>query len=205
MGRSQVAFNHRARGRGRGRGVGGRGTGRGERVETASPPSKQPRRPPAAVIHHQQHPPDLHEEYEDYNTLDDRAEQLLSYGTATSTGVAQFQPSSDHDEGEIMFHHPSSTSFKMDVAEQMNHLNRRLALLPIKDRLQLPDFILAEMYHDGGGTTPGTTAKDEEEKASSVVVVAPQIEVETKVDNNDNVKEEEEEENLDDWLDSVIQ
>jgi hypothetical protein len=215
MGRSQVAFNQRARGGGRGRGGGGsRGTrGGGRGVEAASPSSKQRR-------HLGNHQPDIHEEQndrvdDDYNTLDDRAEQLLSYGTATSTGVAQFQPSSDYD-GEIMFHpsaRPSSSKEPVDVAEQMNRLNQRLALLPLKDRLRLPDFILAEMGHDSG-TTPGPAYddKDREEKASSVVIVAPQVKVETKVDddtvNNNgtvNEEEEEEEENLDDWLDSVIQ
>jgi hypothetical protein len=256
MGRSQLEFSRRARGRGRGRGTGrtGRGGGQGGRTATSSHDAVgQPRKRRPVIVNHQ---PDtiFFDEDDDHDhgaaarhdigpapgDLDDRAEQLLSYASATSTAVSQFQSSTGHfnddDDADGMFvprtrgggGEPPQPDNR---AVKMKRLSQRLEeTVPWKDRLRLPDFILEELLQ-GGKQLPeesrtGTTTGGSAAAAAAAAVVTTSTSAspttkatekssgpvrEVKRDGEDESGKEEdrdenvENENLDDWLDSVIQ
>ena len=162
MGRTQVERNRQARGRGRGR-------GRGEKKHHAVAPQPKIQETPL--------PED--------DDLDARAEQLLSYGVATSTAVSQFHRK---EESSFLFTETTSST-ATDLAEQMKRLSQRLEAVPLKDRLRLPDHILEELY----GKQQLTKAAVDETKMEE-----RPLEVEdTKSDDDGG-------DDLDSWLDSVI-
>jgi hypothetical protein len=257
MGRSQLEFSRRARGRGRGRGTGrtGGGGGQGGRTDASSNDAVgQPRKRRPVIVNLQ--PDTIFFDEDDLDgaaarydigpapgDLDDRAEQLLSYASATSTAVSQFQSSTGHfnddDDADGMFVPRTRGGGGLgeppqpdNRAAKLKQLSQRLEeTVPWKDRLRLPDFILEELLRGGKqlpeeSRTGTTTVRSAAAAGAAAAVVTTSTSAspttkatetspgplrEVKRDGEDESGKEEdrdenvENENLDDWLDSVIQ
>jgi hypothetical protein len=248
MGRSQLEFNRRARGRGRGTGRTGGGRQGGRTEASSNDTVGQPRKRRPVIVNHQ--PDTIFFDDDDHDgvaarhdiglapgDLDDRAEQLLSYASATSTAISQFQSSTAHfnddEDADGMFVPRTrgggeSLSQPDNRAEKMKRLSQRLEeTVPWKDRLRLPHFILEELLHGGkqppeeSRTTTGGSAAAAAVVTTSAPASAspttkatdkssgPELEMKREGDDKSGKEEDSDEnvenENLDDWLDSVIQ